>query len=157
MPQLSTIESTSTGMIGAEAELTNIHWATYWTEGVNNKSEHQKEAWKFLEYLASVEGLEKMYQADSQIRSFGQIYPRKSMVEKISSNPKIKPFVDTADKATSWYLASETGDDGVNTEMQKYFSDAINSILIKNQNSEDAVKTVMNGVSQLRQKYKLIK
>jgi multiple sugar transport system substrate-binding protein len=157
MPQLATTESTSTEIIGATAELTNIHWATYWTEGVNNKSKYQEEAWTFLEYLSSVEGLEKMYQADSQIRSFGQIYPRKSMVEKISSNPKLKPFVDTANNATSWYLASKTGDDGVNTQMQKYFGDAINSILIRNESSEDAVKTLMNGVSQLRQQYKLIK
>jgi len=157
MPQLATMESVPTDKIGAEAELTNIHWASYWTEGVNNKSKYQKEAWKFLEYLSSTEVLEKMYQADSLIRNFGQIYPRKSMVEKINSNPKIKPFVETANKATSWYLASETGDDGVNTEMQKYFSDAINGILLENKNSEEVVKTVMSGVTQLRQKYGLIK
>jgi multiple sugar transport system substrate-binding protein len=157
MPQLPTTASTPTDQIGAEAELTNIHWASYWTEGVNNKSKYQKEAWKFLEYLSSVEVLEKNYQADSLIRSFGQIYPRKSMAEKISSNPKVKAFVDNADNASSWYLASETGDDGVNTEMQKYFGDAINSILTRNKSSEEAVKTLISGVSQLRQKYKLIK
>jgi len=157
MPQLPTTASTPTDQIGAEAELTNIHWASYWTEGVNNKSKYQKEAWKFLEYLSSNEVLEKMYQADSLIRSFGQIYPRKSMAEKISSNPKIKPFVETANNATSWYLASETGDNGVNTEMQKYFGDAINSILNGSKKSEEAVKTVLSGVTQLRQKYKLIK
>jgi len=157
MPQLPTTASTPTDQIGAEAELTNFHWASYWTEGVNNKSKYQKEAWKFLEYLSSAEVLEKMYQADSQIRSFGQIYPRKSMAEKVSSNPKIKPFVETANNASSWYLASETGDDGVNMEMQKYFGDAISSILNGTKNSEEAVKTVISGVTQLRQKYKLIK
>ena len=157
MPQLPTTASTPTDQIGAEAELTNINWASYWTEGINNKSKYQKEAWMFLEYLSSPEVLEKMYQADSLIRSFGQIYPRKSMAEKISSNPKIKPFIDTANSASSWYLASETGDNGINTEMQKYFGDAINSILINNVGSGEAVKTVLSGVSQLRQKYKLIK
>ncbi|MDD4785201.1 MAG: extracellular solute-binding protein [Candidatus Shapirobacteria bacterium] len=157
MPQLPTTASTPTDKIGAEAELTNIHWSTYWTEGVNNKSKHQKEAWKFLEYLSSPEVLEKTYQADSLLRSFGQIYPRKSMAEKISSNLKIKAFIDTANNASSWYLASETGDDGVNTEMQKYFKDAINGILAGSKNSTDAVKTLLSGVSQLRQKYGLIK
>jgi len=157
MPQLPTTSSIPTDKIGAEAELTNIHWASYWTEGVNNKSKYQKEAWKFLEYLSSVEVLEKNYKAASLTRSFGPIYPRKSMVEKISSNPKIKSFVDTANNASSWYLASNTDDDAVNTEMQKYFGDAINSILIGNKTSEEAVGTLINGVSQLRQKYKLIK
>ena len=157
LPQLPTNASTPTDKIGAEAELTNIHWSTYWTEGVSNKSKYQKEAWKFLEYLSSVESLEKMYQADSLIRSFGQIYPRKSMAGKISSNIKLKPFVDTANSASSWYLASNTDDDGVNTEMQKYFGDAINGININNEKSDDAVKTLISGISQLKQKYRLIK
>ena len=79
------------------------------------------------------------------------------MAAKISTNSKIKTFTDTANSASSWYLASETGDDGVNTEMQKYFKDAINGILSGSKNSTDAVKTLLSGVSQLRQKYQLIK
>jgi len=157
MPQLPTTSSVSTSEVGAGAELTNIYWASYWTEGVNSKSKYQKEAWKFLEYLSSAEVLEKMYQADSQIRSFGQIYPRKSMVGKISSNDKIRPLVETANNATSWYLASNTWDDGLNTQMQKYFSDAVNAILINNSDTDDAITTVISGISQLQQKYSLIK
>ena len=75
----------------------------------------------------------------------------------MSSNIKLKPFVDTANNSSSWYLASNTGDDGVNTEMQKYFGDAINSINLDNQKSEDVVKTLLNGISQLKQKYQLKK
>ena len=157
IPQLPTTSSVSTSEVGVGAELTNIYWASYWTEGVNNKSKYQEEAWKFLEYLSSVEVLEKMYQADSQIRSFGQIYPRKSMASKISSNDKVKPLVETANAATSWYLASDTWDDGLNTQMQKYFSDAINTILINDSDTEDAIITVVNGISQLQQKYELVK
>ncbi len=156
VPQLPTLGSASVDKIDPTAELTNIHWGTYWVEGVNNKSKHQKEAWKFLEYLASTEGLERMYQASSQVRSFGQIYPRKSMANKIGENPKLKPFVETANKATSWYMASNTGDNGVNTEMQKYFTDAINANLNKT-NDEETLKTLQNGISQLQQKYKLIR
>ena len=153
MPQLQTASSVSTSEVGAGAELTNIYWASYWTEGVNNKSKYQEEAWKFLEYLSSVEVLEKMYQADSQIRSFGQIYPRKSMVSKIISNDKIRPLVETANSATSWCLASDTFDDGLNTQMQKYFSDAVNSILINSSDADEAITTVVSGISQLQQKY----
>ncbi len=157
VPQLPTLGSASVDKIDPTAELTNIHWGTYWVEGVNNKSKYQKEAWKFLEYLGSVQGLEKMYQADSQIRSFGQIYPRKSMANKLNTIPKIKTFVETANNATSWYLASNTGDNGVNTEMQKYFTDAINSNLSQNNVDNEAIITLQNGISQLQQKYKLIK
>lgn len=156
VPQLPTT-TTSSEEINAGAELTNIYWSSYWTEGVNNKSKYQEESWKFLEYLSSVEVLEKMYQADSQIRSFGLIYPRKSMMDKISSNPKLKPFVDTANNASSWYLATNTGDEGINTQMQKYFTDAINTILSNSNNSDEAITTVISGISQLQQKYNLTK
>jgi len=152
MPQLP-ITTTSKEGIDTGSELTNIYWASYWTEGVNNKSRYQEQAWKFLEYLSSVEGLEKMYEAASQTRSFGQIYPRKSMVDKISSNSKLKPFVDSANNASSWYLASNTSDDGLNTQMQKYFSDAINN----NKGIDGAMTTLVSGIVQLRQKYGLMR
>ncbi len=156
IPQLPTT-TTSTEKIDAGSELTNIYWASYWTEGVNNKSKNQDEAWKFLEYLSSVEGLEKMYEAASQTRSFGQIYPRKSMVDKISSNSKLKPFVESANYANSWYLASSTNDDGLNTQMQKYFSDAIGTILKNSSESDEAMTTLVNGIVQLQQKYRLVR
>jgi multiple sugar transport system substrate-binding protein len=157
VPQLPTLESTSTNQVDATANLTNINWASYWTEGVNSKSKYQKEAWKFLEYLASSEGLEKMYQASSQNRSFGEIYPRKSMVAKISDNTQLKPFVDTANTATSWYLASSTEDNAVDTQMQKYFADAINTKLTGTDSNDSAVKTLQSGISQLQKLYKLTK
>ena len=137
-------------------ELTDIHWASYWTEGVNNKSKHKAEAWKFLQYLSSAEVLEKMYTAQSQLRTFGEIYPRKSMSEKLKSNEKVWPFLSVANKATSWYLASETGDDGVNTKMQEYFTDAINK-LPEFGDSTEVMTTLKNGISQLQQRYSLNK
>lgn len=66
------------------------------------------------------------------------------------------PFVTNANNATSWYLASETNDDGVNSDMQKYFGDAINSILTGN-NNDQAMETLKSGVSQTQSKYKLKK
>jgi hypothetical protein len=41
--------------------------------------------------------------------------------------------------------------------MQKYFSDAVNAILINNSDTDDAITTVISGISQLQQKYSLIK
>jgi len=144
------------GITGDDTELTNIHWATYWTEGVNNKSKYQVEAWKFLEYLSSKEVLEKLYSAESQIRTFGEIYPKKSMSESLKSNTKILPFLSAADNAKTWYLSSATGDDGVNTEMQKYFADAVNK-LSETSDSEELITNLKNGIIQLQTKYDLKK
>ena len=144
------------GFTGDDTELTNIHWATYWTEGVNNKSKYQTEAWKFLEYLSSKEVLEKLYTAESQLRSFGEMYPKKSMSESLKNNNKVWPFISVADNAKSWYLASATGDDGVNTEMQKYFADAVNQMTLNN-DIEAAITNLKSGIIQLQTKYGLKK
>ena len=144
------------GITGDDTELTDIHWATYWTEGVNNKSKYQIESWKFLEYLSSKDVLEKLYTAESQTRSFGEIYPKKSMGESLKNNNKVWPFVSVADKAKSWYLASATGDDGLNTEMQKYFADAVNQMTLTNE-TEIPITNLKNGITQLQTKYGLRK
>jgi len=108
-----------------------------------------------LEYLASKEGLEKNFTTASQLRKFGQIYPRKSMTSKITTNPKISPFVLSADNAYNWYLSSRTFDNGLNDEMIKYFGDAINGMALKNKGTDEVVVTLKSGISQLATKYKL--
>lgn len=151
VPQLPTLSNVPVNQVNNSTDLTNIHWASYWVEGINSKSSKQKEAWKFLEYLASKEGLEKMYTAQSQIRSFGEIYPRKSMADKLISNSKIKPFVSVADNAESWYLASRTFDNGINDEMIKYFGDAINAITMENKAPEDVMVDLKSGINHRQQ------
>ncbi len=138
--------------------LTDIHWATYWVEAVNSKSKHQAEAWKFLEFLASKESLQKMYTAASDTRRFGEIYPRKSLGESLKNEPKLKPFIDSANSsyAESGYLASRTFDGGgINSDFIKYFGDAINAIVKNNSDPEAVMTTLNNGLNQIIQKYKL--
>ena len=153
VPQLPTLQNISDTSNSSSANLTNIQWATYWAEAVNVKSKHQKEAWKFLEFLASKDSLQKMYAAESQVRSFGEIYPRLSLASLITTNSKIKPFIQAAPNAESGYLASNTYDSGLNTEMSKYFGDAINAMLQSNSDTAAIMTTLKSGLTQLIQKY----
>jgi ABC-type glycerol-3-phosphate transport system substrate-binding protein len=156
VPQLPTLEgATNSQSLAKDSELTNIHWASYWVEGVNPQSKNQAEAWKFLEYLSAKENLEKLYTAAAQIRAFGEIYPRKSMAESVGTNLKIKPFVTTANDASSGYLSSRTWDDGLNDNMIKYFGDAINSMVSKNQTVDQVMPSLRSGIEQLKARYNL--
>lgn len=155
VPQLPTLQNISDSSTNPTANLTNIHWATYWAEAVNSQSKYQDEAWKFLEFLASKESLEKMYTAASQVRSFGEIYPRISMADKINTNPKLKPFLESANFAQSGYLSSRTFDDGLNSEFSKYFGDAINGMVINNNDPTTIMTALKNGIEQVIQKYNL--
>jgi multiple sugar transport system substrate-binding protein len=155
VPQLPTLADVPLDQANNEANLTNIHWATYWAEGVNVKSKNQAMAWKFLEYLATRESLEKMYTAASQIRAFGEIYPRKSMINQMNDNELTKPFVKAANDATGWYLSSRTFDEGLNDEMSKYFADAVNGLMKVNVELKDVMLPLRSGINQMMTKYSL--
>lgn len=155
VPQLPTLKDVPKDQAYASANLTNINWATYWVEAVNSKSPKQKEAWKLLEYLASKEGLEKMFATQSQTRSFGEIYPRISLADQIADNPKISPFISVANNSESGYLSSRTFDDGLNDQMNKYFTDAVNGIVAPGTETEKIMVTLRSGINQLVTKYEI--
>jgi ABC-type glycerol-3-phosphate transport system substrate-binding protein len=154
VPQLPTLGGTTADQ-SSDANLTNINWSSYWVEGVNPKSKNQAEAWKFLAFLSTKENLQKQYTAASQLRSFGEIYPRKSMVDSMNANPQIQPFVAAADTASNWYLSSNTDDAGLNDTMISYFGNAINSMVSTNKTADAVVPDLRNGINQLIQKYGL--
>ncbi len=131
---------------------TNITWATFWVEGVAKKSKYSKEAWEFLQFLSSPATLEKLYQAESNIRLFGEIYPRKEMAEKIKTNLLVAPFLDQASQAKTWFLCSNTFDNGINDRIIKYFEDAVNAVN-RGVAAKEALQTTSQGISQLLSQY----
>ena len=132
----------------------DIAWASFWVEGIAKRSQYKKEAWQFLQFLSSQESLQKLYQAQSQIRLFGELYPYPNMANLLTGNPLAAPFVDQAGKAKTWYLCSRTFDNGLNDRMIKYFEDAVNAV--NNQSSvEEALRTSSQGVTQLLSQYGL--
>lgn len=155
VPQIQTLDNIPIDQITSDNNLTNINWSTYWVEAVNSKSKNKDIAFKFLEFLSSKESMEKMFTSASSLRDFGEIYPRKSMASLISSNTKLTPFTTSANTATSWYLCSRTFDDGINDEMSRYFGNAINSLVLGNTTSDNAIQDLTNGINQLKDKYQI--
>jgi len=155
VPQLPELEDADWGAAEkGEEKLTEIGWASFWVEGVWAKSEKQKQAWDFLEFLGSKETLQKLYTAQSQIRLFGEIYPRTDLASSLESKPMVKPFIDQAKMAKSWYLASFTHGAGINDRMIKYYEDAINS-LDQGDPAEGVLETLGMGIDQVLSQYGL--
>lgn len=132
----------------------DITYASYWVEGVSQKSQVKPESWEFLKFISSKESLEKLYANESKIRAFGEIYPRTDMANLLSSDPIAGVFVRQAPFAKSWYLASRTwdGTTGINTKISKYYQDAIGSI-IAGGSGEAVTKTITSGTSQVLSEY----
>lgn len=136
----------------------DIGWSTYWVEGVSKNSPSQESAWKFLQYLSTREVLEKLYQAESALRGFGEIYSRADMADLLQAHPYAGAYLTDAPKAVSGYLCSNTsdGDTGINSQMIKYYADAVNAVN-KGADPISALQTTAQGVAQVLRQYGLVK
>ncbi len=134
----------------------NIAWASFWVEGVSKNSQYQAEAWEFLEYLSSKEVMQKLYQTESAMRLFGEPYSRTDLAASLKGQPLVGAFVEQAPYAQSWYLASRTGDNGLNDQIIKYYEDAVNAV---NEGKDPlaALTTASQGISQVLRQYGVAK
>lgn len=131
-----------------------VAWATYWAEGVSDESKNKEVAWTFLEYLSSLEVLQKFYADASKVRSFGELYSRKEMAAELESDEMVAAYLEDALIADSWYMASFTHDNGINDQIIKYYEDAVNAVLT-GKNIETALAPTIEGVDEVLSKYGL--
>lgn len=133
-----------------------IGWSSYWVESVSKKSPYQTEAWEFLKYLSSKEVMQKIFQAQSAIRSFGEPYSRIDMADLAKDHPLAGSYISQAPYSRSWYLSSFTSDNGINDKIIEYFKNAVNEV---NQGGDSAssLQTAGQGVNQILSQYGLKK
>jgi ABC-type glycerol-3-phosphate transport system substrate-binding protein len=133
----------------------DIAYATYWVQGVWSKSPNKLAAWNFLTYLTSTDSLQKLYQNESAVRSFGEPYPRTDMASLLANHPIVGPIIAQAPGARSWYLASRTfdGATGINTQISNYFGDAVNAVATGQKSVTDALATAAKGIGQVLAQY----
>lgn len=134
----------------------DITYATYWAEGVWARSTKKAVAWDFLKFLSTKESLQKIYQSESKVRSFGEPYSRVDMANLLTSHAILGSLIKQAPGAQSWYLASRTfdGPTGINSLLSKYFEDAVTAV-VSGKEANKALETLSSGVSQVLSQYRL--
>lgn len=129
-----------------------IAWGSYWAEGVSSNSKNKEMAAKFLGFLSSDENLMKLYSKASEIRAFGEIYPKASMAEKLVDDEIVSTYLDDAVYAKNWYLNSFTHDNGLNDQLISYYRDGVNG-LIEGEKIEDVMLAIESGTKQVLKQY----
>lgn len=132
----------------------NINWASYWAEGVATTSKNKTEAWKFLRFLSTQESLVKMSETAQKNNGIGFVYSRPNMNSTLLEDKYLGGFVQGADSARTWYMASFTSDGmtGINTRLSEQYSQAINKIL-NGSTAEDILVDLASGVKQVLSSY----
>ncbi len=129
-----------------------IAWASFWAEGVSNKSDHQELAWKLLAFLSSKEIQQRLYSNQSKIRAFGELYSRQDLADQLAGEELLAAYVEDAPQAQGWYLSSYTHDNGINDLLIKHYRDAVNAVLSGTKATE-ALQVVAQGTRQILRQY----
>ena len=132
----------------------NVTYATYWVEGVSNRSKNSAAAWEFLHFMSENTNLQKFYASAASTRGFGEPYPKVDMANLLASHSTLGSIVALAPEAKSWYLASRTfdGDTGINSQLAVYFENAINAVN-EGTDVKSALATAAQGVAQVLSQY----
>lgn len=131
-----------------------VTWASYWAEGVNAKSKKAEMSWKLLKYMSTPETLRKLYSNASEVRAFGEIYPRVDMAKDLENNEFVAPYLSDAPQAEAGFMSGYTHDNGLNDVTIKYYEDAVNALLT-GKKVEDTLVTVDQGTKQIMRQYNI--
>lgn len=131
----------------------DITWASYWAEGVNAKGKNKDFAWALLKYLSSSDVMKKLYANESAVRAFGEPYSLVSLSSTVSTDPYVAPVLAGAENAQSWYLNSYTHDNGINDQLIKYYTDAVNAVTSGDKDVDEAMATVKLGTTQVLRQF----
>ncbi len=102
----------------------DVSYATYWAEGVWERSASKDLAWDFLKFAGSEQSLQKVnanLKAKSKIE---RVYPRPNMNPSLVNHPILGSIITLAPVAKSWYLADKTNDGqtGINTQLKNAYA-----------------------------------
>jgi len=133
-----------------------VTWASYWVEGVSERSKNKTAAFEFLKYLTSRDVMTMLYAEESKVRLFGEPYARKDMAGLISEDPYVGAYIKQAATAYSFPLSSRTFDNGINDQMAKYVENAVNALGQGSSPAQEIEATIARGFVQVLSKYGLI-
>ena len=130
-----------------------INWATYWAEGVNINSPRKTAAWKLLKYMSSTDILKQLYQEQTALRDFGEIYPRRDMADLLANNNYTQSYLLNADKAIGLPLNDKTFDEALNDENKKLTLAIINQLTLETNKNIDLTKATTKLISSWQQNF----
>lgn len=126
----------------------NMTVSSYWVEGINAKTKHPKEALLFMQYLAKKETQQKLFAEEAKTRLFGEPYSLGSLADLLTDNKLVYQFVSQGSNAFSTFFASDTYDNGLNSQANAYLGNAVRAVL-NNTSAASAVDTLSQGVTKI--------
>ncbi len=137
----------------------DVSYSTYWTEGVWSGSERRALSWDFLKFMSNANSQQKIFNKRQELNGVGLLPPRVDLALTYKDSPYLGSVAALAPEAKSWYLASRTNDgaSGINSQLAKAYSKAINSASGSRANIEGITAQLATDVNQILAQYGLVK
>ena len=132
-----------------------VTWGSYWAVGVSKLSQEKAASWKLAQFLTTPETLRTVFKLESEKNDFGRAYPRMDMAREQTTNPYLAAYLTQAKTAKSWYLHSNTLDQGLNDSLVAEFK-AVVAEIEKGRSTEGSLKDLEEKIAPILQKYGLV-
>ena len=118
---------------------TAVNFANYWAPTVSKQSKNALEAWKFLNYLSSADGVRPYINASSRPAA------RRELIGLQQNDPDLGVFATQALSARSWFQVD-------NNAIETIFANMIDDVNYSRASVHDALQTAESKINVLMQK-----
>lgn len=127
-----------------------LSYANYWVEVVSNDSPNKAEAWEFLKWMSEKEQLTSLYETASDVRTFGEPYPRRDMADALAADAYTKPYVTQGSQYVTSYIAYGTFNQPINQQIIEILGSLIDTAVgLQNETIEDGtIEGALNNAGQ---------
>lgn len=126
----------------------DFSYATYWLEGVWDRSRNKEMSWDFLKFMSSSESIEKLNHNLKQRTNLERISPRIEMAQMWKDDPILGSVTALATNAKSWYLENDTndGETGINTQLNNIYQGVVEPPIGGDAKSLESIATEIAGI-----------
>ena len=107
----------------------NTSWGSFWGWSVASNSPNQELAWDFIKCISSADSQKLIFKQTAETRTVGDPFSRVDLRQDLLSDVWLGSYLVQAPNAKSWYLSSQTFDQGINDEMIAVFQKAVDRVL----------------------------
>ncbi len=132
-----------------------VSWATFWGNTVSARSKNSIEAWNLVRYLSSEQSVKFLNQQRIQNKLQPLVYPRSELASEQVNDPIYGSVVKQGNYYVSWYLNSQTFDDGINDHMIKVFEKAMKNYLQEGGKPDAVLQDASLEIKQVLGEYRL--
>lgn len=119
-------------------------WGSFWVDVVPKASKNVQESWDFINFFVQKDQQIMLFNEGSKVRAFGTPYSLKSLGLEVSTNPYLKPLLDTAEYAKSFEMSAKSG----NRRQVEVLRGVVNTVLGGSGTAERGLELVKEEFSK---------